>query len=152
MANRDASSCGVSPGNANAFPSQESRAEPPRHPSRFPHSTRFFKDIPYLVETLAPRFLDCQENRNACVAGVVSSESCPEIAFSAGSATPLTVPKSGEGELVLVCSPPSEGPFTGAATIALTGDTAVPTLTYSLTAQGVIVPPAAAGSAWVMYY
>jgi hypothetical protein len=74
-------------------------------------------------------------------------------AFSAGPAVPLTVEKhGGEARIGLVCTPPSEGPFTGAATIALTGDAAVPTLTYSLTAKGVIAPPAAAGRAWVMYH
>ena len=81
----------------------------------------------------------------------VTNISVTGIAFSASSATPLTVPKSGEGRLVLVCSPPSEGDFSGGVTIVTTDPDAL-MFTYALTAKGVIAPPAAAGRAWVMYY
>jgi len=80
--------------------------------------------------------------------GVVGS-----TAFTAPGTYPLVIAANGGEEKVpLVCTPPAVGDYAGVATLSLTGDTAVPTLTYSLTANGVLAPPAMANGEWIKYY
>jgi len=80
--------------------------------------------------------------------GVVGS-----TAFTAPGTYPLVIAANGgEERMTLVCTPPAVGDHSGVATLNLTGDTAVPTVTYSLTANGVIAPPAMANGEWIKYY
>jgi len=84
---------------------------------------------------------------NVTAVGIVGS-----TAFAGPGGLPIVIAAGGQGEVKLTCTPPAVGDYAGVATLTLTGDSAVPTLTYSLTAKGVLAPPATANGDWIKYY